>query len=116
MLVRVRPASGPGAGDAPPIIKDRRAGRAGGLGGVLLAREGGGSAGLAAGAPAGGLGLRPALGGGFVEGYPENADSVPAGFLYNGALSTYEKLGFTRNRKIGKHRWVVTRVVKPGPA
>jgi GNAT superfamily N-acetyltransferase len=30
-----------------------------------------------------------------------------------GALSTYEKLGFTRDRKIGKHRWVVTRVVEP---
>jgi hypothetical protein len=30
-----------------------------------------------------------------VEGYPENADSVSAALLYNGALSTYEKLGFT---------------------
>jgi hypothetical protein len=28
-------------------------------------------------------------------------------------LSTYEKLGFTRDRKIGKHRWVVARVVEP---
>ena len=33
--------------------------------------------------------------GGTVEGYPEDAGSVPAGFLFNGALSTYEKLGFT---------------------
>ena len=49
-----------------------------------------------------------------MEGYPETADSVPAGFLYNGAL--YEKLGFTRNRKIGKHRWVVTKLVKPESA
>jgi len=39
---------------------------------------------------------------------------VPAGFLFNGALSTYERLGFTRDRKIGKHRWVVTRVVQRG--
>ena len=38
---------------------------------------------------------------------------MPAGFLYNGALSTYEKLGFNRDRKIGKHRWVVTKVVEP---
>jgi len=38
---------------------------------------------------------------------------VPAGFLYNGALSTCEKLGFIRDRKIGKYRWVVTRVVEP---
>ena len=40
--------------------------------------------------------------------------SVPAGFLFNGALSTSEKLGFTRDRKIGKHRWVVTKLVRPG--
>jgi hypothetical protein len=38
---------------------------------------------------------------------------VPAGFLFNGALWTYEKLGFIRDRKIGKHRWVVTRAVEP---
>jgi hypothetical protein len=41
------------------------------------------------------------------------AGAVPAGFLFNGALSTYEKLGFTRDREIGKHRWVVTKVVEP---
>ena len=67
-------------------------------------------------AVAGALDLIAALGGGIVEGYPEHADSVPAGFLFNGALSTYEKLGFTRNRQIGKHRWVVTKLVKPAPA
>ena len=49
------------------------------------------------------------LGGGTVEGYPEAAGDVPAGFLFNGALSTYEQLGFARDRKIGKHRWVVTK-------
>ena len=70
--------------------------------------------GVAAAALAGALDLIAALGGGTVEGYPENAGSVPAGFLYNGTLSTYEKLGFTRDRKIGKHRWVVTKLVKPG--
>jgi GNAT superfamily N-acetyltransferase len=69
--------------------------------------------GVATTALAGALDLIAGLGGGTVEGYPEDADSVPAGFLYNGALSTYEKLGFTRDRKIGKHRWVVTRVVQP---
>src|SRR5918996_5488658 len=58
---------------------------------------------------AGALDLIAGLGGGSVEGYPEDAGSVPAGFLYNGALSTYEKLGFIRDRKIGKHRWVVTK-------
>ncbi len=69
--------------------------------------------GVASAALAGALDLIEALGGGTVEGYPEDAGAVPAGFLYNGALSTYEKLGFVRDRKIGKHRWVVTRVVEP---
>jgi GNAT superfamily N-acetyltransferase len=69
--------------------------------------------GVASAALAGALDLIAGLGGGTVEGYPEDAGSVPAGFLFNGALSTYEKLGFERDRKIGKHRWVVTRVVEP---
>ncbi len=68
--------------------------------------------GVATAALAGALDLITGLGGGTVEGYPENADSVPAGFLFNGALSTYESLGFARDRKIGKHRWVVSRVVE----
>jgi GNAT superfamily N-acetyltransferase len=67
--------------------------------------------GVAAAGLAGALELIKGLGGGIVEGYPEPAGSVPAGFLFNGALSTYEKLGFTRERKIGKHRWVVRRVI-----
>jgi GNAT superfamily N-acetyltransferase len=69
--------------------------------------------GVATAALAGALDLIASLGGGTVEGYPEAAGSVPAGFLYHGALSTYEKLGFIRDRKIGQHRWVVTRVVEP---
>ena len=72
-------------------------------------RQGVATAGLA-----GALDLIAGLGGGTVEGYPEDAASVPAGFLFNGALATYEKLGFTRDRQIGKHRWVVTKVVEPG--
>jgi GNAT superfamily N-acetyltransferase len=69
--------------------------------------------GVAAAALAGAVELIAGLGGGTVEGYPEPADSVPAGFLDNGALSTYEQLGFVRDRKLGQHRWVVTRVVEP---
>jgi GNAT superfamily N-acetyltransferase len=69
--------------------------------------------GVATAALAGALELIADLGGGSVEGYPEAAGSVPAGFLFNGALSTYERLGFVRDRKIGKHRWVVTTVVEP---
>jgi GNAT superfamily N-acetyltransferase len=69
--------------------------------------------GVAATALAGALDLIAGLGGGVVEGYPEPAGAVPAGFLYNGALSTYEQLGFARDRMIGKHRWVVARLVEP---
>jgi hypothetical protein len=69
--------------------------------------------GVATAGLAGALDLIAQLGGGVVEGYPETAGAVPAGFLFNGALSTYEQLGFARDRKIGKHRWVVTKVVEP---
>ena len=71
-------------------------------------RQGVATAGLA-----GALTLIAGLGGGRVEGYPEDAASVPAGFLYHGALSTFEQLGFTRDRLVGKHRWVVSRLVDP---
>ena len=69
--------------------------------------------GVATAALAGALDLIARLGGGIVEGYPEPAGAVPAGFLYNGALSTYEQFGFRHDRQIGKHRWVVTKVVEP---
>jgi GNAT superfamily N-acetyltransferase len=69
--------------------------------------------GVAKAALGGALDLIAGLGGGGVEGCPEPASSVPVGFLFNGSLSTYEQLGFTRDRMIGKHRWVVTRFVEP---
>lgn len=69
--------------------------------------------GVASAALAGALELIAGLGGGTVEGYPEAAGAVPAGFLYNGAISTYERLGFERDRAIGKHRWIMTTVVAP---
>ena len=71
-------------------------------------RQGVSTAGLA-----GALSLIAGLGGGRVEGYPEDAATVSAGFLFHGALSTYEQLGFTRDRLIGKHRWVVSTRVDP---
>lgn len=67
--------------------------------------------GVSAAAVAGALELIATLGGGVVEGYPEPADAVAAGFLYHGDLSTFERLGFTRERKLGKHRWVVSKRV-----
>jgi hypothetical protein len=68
---------------------------------------------VATDALAGALELIAALGGGRVEGYPEPADAVPAGFLFHGALSTFDRLGFTRERMIGKHRWVVSKLIDP---
>ena len=38
---------------------------------------------------------------------------VPAGFLFNGAPSTYEKAGFVKDREIGRHRWVMYKDVEP---
>lgn len=54
------------------------------------------------------------LGGGTVESYPEDSDgrSVSSSFLYNGTLSMFENHGFTRTRRIGKHHWVVTKLVR----
>ena len=65
--------------------------------------------GVATAALTGSLDLIAALGGGRVEGYPEGADSVPAGFLFNGALSTYERLGLRprpqdRQTPLGRHQ------------
>lgn len=80
--------------------------------GCFYVRKGHRRRGVSATALSGALDLIAARGGGVVEGYPEPAGAVPAGFLYNGALSTYEQLGFTRDRMIGKHRWVVVRGVE----
>jgi len=53
------------------------------------------------------------LGGGTAESYPEDAEgrSVSASFLHNGTVSMFERQGFRRERRIGKHHWVVTKVV-----
>ncbi len=53
------------------------------------------------------------LGGGIVESYPEDAAGrkVSGSFLHNGTLQMFERHGFTRDRQIGKHRWVVRRTV-----
>lgn len=55
------------------------------------------------------------LGGGVVEGYPEETDNrkVAGSFLHTGPMSAFERHGFTRTRPISPHRWVVTRVVTP---
>lgn len=63
---------------------------------------------------AGALGEIARLGGGTVEGYPEETDDrrVSGSFLHTGPMSDFEKHGFARTRAISPHRWVVTRVVE----
>lgn len=70
-------------------------------------------AGVASAALEGAIGQIGTLGGGRIEGYPEDIEGrkVSPAFLFNGTLSTFERLGFERSRKIGKHKWVVTLTV-----
>ncbi len=55
------------------------------------------------------------LGGGTVEGYPEETDDrkLSGSFLHTGPMAAFENHGFTRTRPISPHRWVVTRTVDP---
>lgn len=70
--------------------------------------------GVAAAALAGAVEQIRLLGGGRIEGYPDNTEGRKASpaFLFNGALSTFERQGFKRSRQIGKHKWVVERRVR----
>jgi len=51
------------------------------------------------------------LGGGTVEGYPEDytGQKVSSSFLCSGTLGMFEKAGFRRSRKIAMHRWVMVK-------
>src|SRR4051794_36859487 len=69
--------------------------------------------GVASAALGGALAETARVGGGIVESYPEDVDgrSVSASFLHNGTVSLFECHGFERTRRIGKHRWVVAKIV-----
>jgi GNAT superfamily N-acetyltransferase len=69
--------------------------------------------GVAAAALDGALHEIARLGGGTVEGCPEDAEgrSVSASFLYTGTVTLFESHGFERIRRLGKHHWVVARTV-----
>ena len=72
-------------------------------------------AGVAGVALGGALAEIARLGGGMVEGYPEETDdrTVSGSFLHTGPMAAFEHHGFTRTRPISPHRWVVTRTVDP---
>ncbi len=100
-----------------PAIKNRKSYEAG-LGALpdwritcLFTGKGHRGKGVAVGAVRGAIDLIGAAGGGRVEAYPEDTEGRKASssFLWNGTLAMFERLGFTRERKIGKHKWVVCR-------
>jgi GNAT superfamily N-acetyltransferase len=54
------------------------------------------------------------LGGGTVESSPEaiaGRSSVSSSFLHNGTAEMFERHGFERTRRLGKHHWLVARTV-----
>ncbi len=54
-------------------------------------------------------------GGGRVEAIPEvTAGRVAQGrFLYSATVELFEQFGFTRDRRVGKHAWIVSTVLEP---
>jgi GNAT superfamily N-acetyltransferase len=54
-------------------------------------------------------------GGGLVEAIPEvTAGRQAVGrFLFSGTVELFDDYGFTRGRQVGKHAWIVSRVVDP---
>ena len=69
--------------------------------------------GVASAALGGALEQIAGSGGGLVESFPEHVHDrkVSASFLHNGTVAMFEQHGFERIRSIGKHHWVVTKVV-----
>ena len=61
----------------------------------------------------GALELIAGLGGGVVESSPEliAGRKVSASFLHNASVELFERHGFERIRRLGKHHWLVSRTV-----
>lgn len=55
------------------------------------------------------------LGGGLVEAIPEvvTGRQAQGRFLFSSTVELFEEYGFTRVRQVGKHAWIVNRVVEP---
>jgi hypothetical protein len=54
-------------------------------------------------------------GGGLVEAIPEvtTGREAPGRFLFSATVELFEQCGFTRRRQVGKHAWIVSKVVDP---
>ena len=50
-----------------------------------------------------------------MESFPEDVEgrSTAPAFLHNATVAMFERQGFERARPLGKHRWLVTKVVTP---
>ncbi len=57
-------------------------------------------------------------GGGLVEATSETTSGREAQgrFLFSATVELFEELGFDRVRQVGKHAWIVSRLIEPGPA
>jgi GNAT superfamily N-acetyltransferase len=71
--------------------------------------------GVARAALEGAVDLIARAGGGLVEAIPEvtAGREAPGRFLFRATVELFEQYGFTRVRQVGKHAWVVGRVVDP---
>jgi GNAT superfamily N-acetyltransferase len=54
-------------------------------------------------------------GGGRTEAIPEvtAGRTAPGRFLFSATVELFEDFGFTRVRQVGKHAWIVTRLIEP---
>jgi GNAT superfamily N-acetyltransferase len=71
--------------------------------------------GIARAALGGALEQIAGAGGGLVEAIPEvtAGREAPGRFLFSATIELFEQHGFTRGRQVGKHAWIVSRVVEP---
>lgn len=78
--------------------------------GCLFTGKGHRGAGVGRAAVVGALDAIRAAGGGLVEAYPEQVEDRPPQrgvYFHTGPESLFEELGFTRDRRIAKWRWVM---------
>lgn len=56
-----------------------------------------------------------ALVGGLVEAIPEvtAGRTAPGRFLFSATVELFEQYGFSRDRQVGKHAWIVSKTVDP---
>jgi ribosomal protein S18 acetylase RimI-like enzyme len=72
--------------------------------------------GIARAALEGALDQIAVAGGGLVEAISEvtTGRDAPGRFLFSATVELFEQYGFSRGRPVGKHAWIVSRVVEPG--